>query len=51
MVLAVCYGVTFSIIPLAYAGVTIFKAFAATMGMFAAMSFDPRLIWDARKTE
>lgn len=38
MVLAVCYGVTFSIIPLAYAGVTIFKAFAATMGMFAAMS-------------
>ena len=38
MVLAVCYGVTFSIIPIAYAGVTIFKAFAATMGMFAAMS-------------
>lgn len=38
IVLAVCYGVTFSIIPLAYAGVTIFKAFAATMGMFVAMS-------------
>lgn len=38
MVLAVCYGVTFSIIPIAYAGVTIFKAFAATMGMFVAMA-------------
>jgi uncharacterized protein len=38
MVLAVCYGVTFSLIPLLFSVGTIFKAFAATMGMFAAMS-------------
>lgn len=38
MVLAVCYGVTFSLIPLMFSMGSIFKAFAATMGMFAAMS-------------
>lgn len=38
MVLAVCYGVTFSLVPLVFSMGSIFKAFAATMGMFAAMS-------------
>lgn len=38
MVLAVCYGVTFSIVPLIFAVGTIFKAFVSTMGMFAAMA-------------
>lgn len=38
MVLAVCYGVTFSLVPLMFSVGSIFKAFAATMGMFAAMS-------------
>ncbi|MCX4243169.1 Bax inhibitor-1/YccA family protein [Paraliomyxa miuraensis] len=38
MVLAVCYGITFSLIPLVFAVGTIFKAFVATMGMFGAMA-------------
>jgi uncharacterized protein len=38
MVLAVCYGVTFSLVPLFFSVGTIFKAFVSTMGMFGAMS-------------
>jgi uncharacterized protein len=38
MVLAVCYGVTFSLVPLLFSVGTIFKAFVSTMGMFAAMA-------------
>ncbi|MCA9652525.1 MAG: Bax inhibitor-1/YccA family protein [Myxococcales bacterium] len=38
MLLAVCYGVTFSLIPLLFSVGAIFKAFVATMGMFGAMA-------------
>jgi FtsH-binding integral membrane protein len=38
MLLAVCYGVMFSVIPLIFAMGTIFKAFISTMGMFGAMA-------------
>lgn len=38
MALAICYGVTFSIVPLIFQMGTIFMAFVSTMGMFGAMS-------------
>lgn len=38
MLLAVCYGVTFSLVPLLFSVGAIFKAFLATTGMFAAMA-------------
>lgn len=38
LLLAVSYGVTFSIIPLIFSVGAIFKAFVATTGMFAAMA-------------
>lgn len=38
MVLSVCYGVMFSVVPLMFHVETIFKAFVSTMGMFGAMA-------------
>ncbi len=38
MVLSVCYGVMFSVVPLMFNVATIFKAFISTMGMFGAMA-------------
>lgn len=38
MVLAISYGITFSLVPVLFSVGTIFKAFLATMGMFAGMA-------------